>query len=193
MPDFDLGLWVLVALLLAAAIYMSLPRPPALDWELHFKITLVGLLRGELEAAGEEAQDWLEVGRSRVWYHPAGRELDRKLVDPASYEIPVPAREGERALVEALSRLEPEARLGHTFGGGADEILYEDPEFLGEAYEPSAVLAPGCDWEAVVAFGEEVQSARAEALSDLAITGQHWGRAARPDGPVCGALLWKGC
>ena len=133
MAELDLALWALVAVLLAAAIHMSLPRPPALDWELHFKITLLGLLRGEIEAAGDVAQDWLEVGRSRVWYHPAGRDLDRKLVDPESYEIPVPAREGERALVEALSRLEPEARLEQTFGGGSDEILYEDPDFLGEA------------------------------------------------------------
>lgn len=148
----DVVLWVLVVGLAMAATWLSLPRPPGLDWERFFKTALVTLVRGPLEARDATAVEWLAASRERVWYHPGARDLVAKLTEPADYEIPVPALPGERALVDDLIRLDDlSARLARTFTEEprADEVLFDDPVALGSAYDTVPVLGPDADWEAV--------------------------------------------
>ncbi len=146
----DALLWAVVAVLALIAGWLSLPRPPVLDWERFFKTALVTLIRGPLEAADATAAEWLAASRARVWYHPATRHLVAKLTAPEAFEVPVPALPGERALVEDLARLEGlDQRLARTFTDEprADEVLFDDPAELGEAYDPVPVLGPEADWE----------------------------------------------
>ena len=148
----DALLWAGVVVLTLGAGWLSLPRPPELDWERFFKTALVTLLRGPLEAEGASAAAWLTASRVRVWFHPGARDLVAKLTAPAEHEVPVPALSGELALVEALRGLPDEhARLRRTFLEEplADETLFDDPVDLGEAYDTVPVLGPGADWEAV--------------------------------------------
>ncbi len=152
-------LWLVVGGLTLAAAWLSLPRAPDLDWERFFKTALVTLIRGPLEAQGATAVAWLQASRERVWYHPGSRELAAKLADPDAYAIPVPARPGERALVEDLARLEGlSARLARTFTDEprADEVLFEDPVDLGPAYDTVPVLGPEASWEAVSRWDDTV-------------------------------------
>jgi len=150
--SLDAVLWALVVVLTLWAAWLSLPRPPELDWERLFKTTLVTVLRGPLEAVDAPASRWLEEGRSLVWFHPGSRGLLEKLADPAAYTIPVPALAGERALVEDLVGLDsPDARLRRIFEEEprGDEVLYDDPLLLGEDYAPTPILGPEVDWEAL--------------------------------------------
>ena len=150
--SLDAVLWALVSALALWAAWLSLPRPPELDWERLFKTTLVTLLRGPLEAVDAPASRWLEEGRSLVWFHAGSRDLHAKLEEPASYAIPVPALPGERALVEDLSGLDDrDARLRRIFldEPRGDEVLYDDPVLLGDDYAPAPILGPEVDWEAL--------------------------------------------
>ncbi len=150
MSPVDALLWVAAAALAGAAVWLTLPRPVALDWELYFKLAMASALRGEVEAAGGSVEDWVSRCRARLWYHPGGRELGLKLRDPAGYSPPVPALPGERALLEALARSAPERRAGWLLSEGfSDERLYGDPSELGEAYDLERVLGPGAGWEAL--------------------------------------------
>jgi len=154
----DAGLWALAAALAAAAVWWTLPRPAAVDWELYFKLALVTLARGEVEAEGGDADAWLARGRRLVWYHPGARLLEAKLADPAGFAVPAPARAGERALLEALERLPtPEARLEHTFGpaGGGEGSLYDDPALLGDDFAAARALGARADWGAVATWSAE--------------------------------------
>jgi hypothetical protein len=152
----DLALWILAALLALYAGWLTLPRPVELDWERFFKLAMVTVVRGPLEAEGASADAWMEAGRALVWYHPAGRQLDRKVADPKGYEPPFPALPGERALLERLAAEAPEERLKATFSSGADEVLYDDPGVLGQAWQLTNILGPEADWDGVASWNDAV-------------------------------------
>lgn len=164
----------IVALGLAMwAAVKSIPRPPALDWERLFKVALATVVRGEIERGGGDLAAWEGAVLGRVLYHPAaGDQPEAKLTDPATAPVPVPARPGERALVEALTRLpDPAARFRwmYTEDHAAAAGLFLHPEELGAAYDPAHALAPGLDWEAVAAWTPPVQQALARRLSHLVL------------------------
>ncbi len=154
--SLDLVLWVLVVGLALYAAWLTLPRSVDLDWERFFKLSLVTLIRGPLEEQEASAEQWMEAGRAQVWYHPASRDLELKLRDPAGYEPPFPTREGERALLERLQQTEPDERLAAVFAGGADELLYDDPEGLGEVWQLAGILGPEVGWESVATWSPEL-------------------------------------
>ena len=157
--SLDGVLWLAVLVLLGVAGRLSIPRPPQLDWERFFKTTLVTLMRGPIEASGGNATEWLSACRARVWFNPGARDLAAKVADPSNYQVPVPALAGERALMEDLVRLaDPQARLGRVFWEEprSDEVLFDDPLLLGEAYATVPVLGPGADWEAVAQWQSTV-------------------------------------
>ncbi len=158
MTGIDLALWGAVVALGSAAAWWTLPRPLALDWELHFKVALSTLVRGEVEAAGGGMADWLARARTVVWYHAGGRDLEAKIADPAGYEVPIPARPGERALLEQLGRAAAEQRLAVAWDAG-DPCLFDDPEALGPEFAPACSLGPQVTWEDVAAWNEAVVSA----------------------------------
>ncbi len=157
----DLLLWSMALVLFGVAFSRTLPRPPALDWELYFKVVLATLLRGEVESEEGKADEWYARGRKWIWFHPAARNLSQKIAAPGEHEVPVPALEGELALVADLAALEgTAARIHRIFGTeGPDDLLYDDPAFLGEAYAPSNLLGAGVDWDKVASFGEELVAA----------------------------------
>jgi hypothetical protein len=157
----DFLLWVLAVVLFGVAFSCTLPRPPALDWELYFKVVLATLLRGEVESGGGKADEWYAKGRKWIWFHPAARNLSQKITAPGEHEVPVPALEGELALVADLAALEGgAARIQRLFGTeGPDDLLYDDPAWLGEAYAPANLLGAGLDWDQVASFGEELVAA----------------------------------
>ncbi len=146
----DALLWVVAAALAGAAVWLTLPRPVALDWELYFKLAVASVLRGEVEAAGGSVEDWVRRCRARLWYHPGGRDIGLKLQDPIGYSPPVPSLPGERALLETLARSAPERRVGWLLSEGfSDDRLYGDPGDLGDAYDLERVLGPGAGWDAL--------------------------------------------
>jgi hypothetical protein len=147
--------------LFGVAFSCTLPRPPALDWELYFKVVLATLLRGEVESDGGKADEWYTQGRKWIWFHPAARNLSQKITAPGEHEVPVPALEGELALVADLVELEgTPARIDRLFGTeGPDDLLYDDPAWLGEAYAPANLLGAGLDWDQVATFGEDLVAA----------------------------------
>ena len=155
--SLDLALWIAVVVLALVAGWLTLPRAVALDWERLFKLALVTGLRGPIEADQGGVEAWLAAGRARVWYHPASRGLVAKLREPSLADVPVPALPGERALVERLAALEaPAERLRAVFEPGPDEVLYEDPEAMGEGWDLAAILGPGAGWEQVATWDESV-------------------------------------
>ncbi len=167
-----------------AAAWMTLPRKAALDWELYFKICLTTLIRGPLETEDASADDWVALARTRVWYHPGARDLEQKLTDPNSYTIPSPARSGEMALMEALQKLpDPAGRLAHLIEGGGDEVLYDDPANLGEAYDPQRVLGMGATWEDVASWSERVVEGLGRRNEH-----NHWAVIGDPDDALATAL-----
>lgn len=152
----DIALWVLAAALALYAGWLTLPRPVELDWERFFKLAMVTVIRGPLEEKEASAEEWMEAGRNQVWFHPAARQLEAKVADPAGYEPPFPARAGERALLEVLAQLPAAERLQATFALGADEGLYDDPANLGEDWQLAPILGPDVDWDAVAGWSEKV-------------------------------------
>lgn len=138
----------------AGIVYLQVPRPPALDGERWFKVTLATLLRGQVQAADGDAADWEAAVTQFVPYHPAGRLPERKVSNAVALK-PTAALPGELALIEALDKLDgAEARWARLYG---DEISLEarlaDPAELGADYDPSGPVGPGAEWDAVAAWG----------------------------------------
>ncbi len=159
MSPVDLGLWVAVAVLAAAAVAWSLPRPLEMDDELLFKLVLSTLERGREEAEGGDRDGWVRRVRRRVWYRPGARELGRRLLDPHGAVLPVPPRPGERAFLELLRRDDtPDARLRRAFlqDPRGDEVLFDDPELLGDAFDLRPVLGPEAGWDALASWSDAV-------------------------------------
>lgn len=159
MTWFDYALWGIAGVLALAAAWWTLPKRTELDWERLFKMAIVTRLRGPLEDAGGTLEQWVELGRTRAWYHPAARLLAEKLRAPSLEGLPIPALEGERGLVERLIPLDgPDARLRALFlDGGSDDDLYADPGSLGEAWDLAALLGPEAGWDAVATWSEGLQ------------------------------------
>ncbi len=169
--------WVeLAALGLAAyATWLSLPRPPQLQWERLFKVGLSIIIAGDVErehgAADSAAQAiWRQRVLGVIPWHPAGRDADAKLRDPRPEEIGVPALEGERALVDALAALpDPPARYQRMYledERAAAELL-GDPSELGPDHDPAVILGPDAGWDAVAAWSDGLQQVLARRLGDL--------------------------
>lgn len=150
--------WVeLAALGLAVwAASRSVPRPPRLHWERLFKTALAA------QAAGQQPPPEPEALLGALLHQPAGGPApEKKLLDPATAPVPVPPLEGERALVEALTKLPGVAerlRRMYVEDQGAQRAVFEDPEALGPDYHPSR-LGAGLDWGAVAAWSEPLQAA----------------------------------
>jgi hypothetical protein len=157
----DVALWIAAAALTGVSTWLTLPRPAALDWELFFKLALVTALRGDVEREGGDAERWVKLARSRIWYHPGGRDLERKVLEPAGYEPEIPARQGERGLLEALVRLpDPAARLALLLGEErGDEVLFDDPAALGGEYDLERALGPGASWNGLAARNPDLDGA----------------------------------
>ena len=149
-------LWAAVVVLVLYAGWLTLPRPVDLDWERFFKLSMVTLLRGPVEEEAGSSEAWMEQGRERVWFHPASRDLELKLRDPAGYTPPFPSLPGERALLERLAALPPEERLAAVFSSGQDELLYDDPVSFGEDWDLAPILGPEVSWELVAHWNPPV-------------------------------------
>ena len=164
-----------VALLLAIwATWLTIPRPPALDWERLFKTCLATVIRGEVEAVDGDAKAWEERLRMEVPYHPAGRDLERWLSAPDLDTIQTPALDGERALVAALSILpDPVARYRHATGGDPKglDLLMSDPAWLGPDYDPSSILGPNATWDGIAAWSPDIVEGLMRRLSHVVFVG----------------------
>lgn len=169
--------WVeLVALGLAVvAAWLTIPRPPKLHWERLWKVGLSVLTAGEiLETHGEpdeaSRQRWQAEVLGAIPWNPAVRDADARLEHPRLEEIPVPALEGERALVEELARLpDAPARFQRMFVDDPRvvEELLGDPTALGPDHDPALLLGPGAGWSEVSRWSPELQGVLARRLADL--------------------------
>lgn len=171
--------WVeLAALGLAvAAVWLSIPRPPALAWERLWKVGLAVITAGEVERSlgstdARAREEWASRVLGAIPWHPAGRLAERKLADPRLEEIPVPALEGERALVEELAAL-PDARARfqrlYVDDPRAREELLGDPAALGQDHDPAALLGPSASWDEVAAWSPALQELLARRLEDVVL------------------------
>ncbi len=150
-----------------AAGVLSLPRPPVLDAERWFKVIMATVLRGREEGKGGDADSYERTVLRFVPYHPAGRDLLAKLLDPASYAPPEPLVAGERAMVARLAALDTVADrrrlLFETDPAGLAARL-SDPEELGTDYRPDSILGPGATWDSLADWGFGQTDALAGAL-----------------------------
>lgn len=160
MNVIDCILWGSAGALGAATLWWARPRPVALDWERFFKLSLVTLLRGQVERTQGGPEDWAALGRSKVWYAAAGRHPFQKLLAPDSSRLEVPALDGELALTQALESLEtPEARLERLYAPELDAALYEEPESAGPQWLLPQYLGQGADWNSLASWAESVPGA----------------------------------
>ena len=72
----DISLWVLVVVLSLFAAKMTVPKPPTLEWERFFNVSLATIVRGSLEKDGAEFSDWVARMGSLI-----GAEEDSELFD----------------------------------------------------------------------------------------------------------------
>ena len=162
---------LLVLALAIIAAWLSVRPAPDLDWERLWKTTLATVIRGDVEAKGGDFSEWWKR-LSAVPYHPAGRHALKKLTTPSVDEIPVPALEGERALVERLgaqSTVEDRWVAMYRDDASAEESLTADPSQLGPAYDPGAPVGPDVRWEDVARWTTTIQSAIARRLSGIVL------------------------
>lgn len=166
----------LAALALAVwATLLSIPRPPQLAWERLFKVGLSVITAGEVQAehgnTGADARSaWAERVLGVVAWNPAARLAMGKLADPRLDDVPVPALDGERALVEALARLpDPVARFQRIYVDDphVQEELLGDPAALGDDHDPARILGPDAGWDGVAGWTEGLQAVLARRLADV--------------------------
>ncbi len=161
---------VVLALAIVAAWLSVRPAHP-LDWERLWKTTLATVIRGDVEAAGGDADAWWDR-LLMVPYHPAGRYPVRKLTQPVVDDIVVPALEGERALVERLehkSTIDERWEEMYRKDAVAEDALMLNPADLGPAYDPASSIAPNIDWEHVARWTSDIQSAIARRFQDVVV------------------------
>ncbi|TNE88281.1 MAG: hypothetical protein EP330_15270 [Deltaproteobacteria bacterium] len=142
----------------AAAAWLAVPRPPALDGERLFKLSLATLFLGEVEAAGGDAEAWEAACGRWVPYHPAGREPEDKVQRPGTYKPPGEAQPGELALLEQLAkRTDVASRLAYLYreAEAGLEARMADPAELGADWDLSRWLGPELTWEKLAAWRAE--------------------------------------
>lgn len=142
---------VLALVVLAAATAFALPRVPTLDGERWFKLWLTTRLRGLVEREGGDAEAWAGAVVRYVPWHPAGRLPERKITAPER-PPPMPALDGELALLEALQQVEGrEARWARLYDEDEEGLVERlvDPATLGTDYDPSTWLGAEAAWDAI--------------------------------------------
>ncbi len=157
-----LALAAVTLLVALAAAWAHLPRELSLDGERWFKVLLATGLRGAVDEAGGDAEAWAAAVIRFAPYHPAGREPERKVTAPSVVGLPGAALPGERALVEALARIDGlPARWARMYDEDerALAVRLDDPAELGPAYDPARVLGPGASWDAVAAWEDGLKVA----------------------------------
>jgi len=165
---------VAAAGLAAWAAWLSVPRPPALDWQRLFKTTLSMGLYGEVLAEEKGREDWEAVVAALVPYHPAARGEPGLLRQPEPALIPAPALPGERALVESLVSLPgPSERFVRMFSDNEQtrDALLSDPDTLGAAFDPVSAIGVGATWDAISTWGEPVRAGLLRKHAHLVVVG----------------------
>ena len=166
-------LWVELAAagLAGWAAWKTIPRPPTLDWERLFKVTLATVLRGEVEREEGDLDAW-RARLAPVPYHPAGRQPEVRIARPESAPIPTPALDGERALLERLQQHDtPVARFDAMYRADplAQDALLSDPALLGADYDPERCFGPGATWDAVASWSEPLQQGLQRRLDHVVV------------------------
>jgi hypothetical protein len=149
------GLALLALVVAGAAAWTSVRRVDALDPELWFKVILATLLRGEVERNAGTADDWETAVRRWVWYHPAGRNPERKVVAPELHPVEGTWLPGERALQAQLAQratLADRWRWLYDEDPSALTPCLAPPEDHGAAYDLRRVLGPAGSWDALAAW-----------------------------------------
>jgi hypothetical protein len=160
--------------LAAWAAWLSVPRPPTLDWQRLLKTALSVGLYGEVVAAGQGRKEWEAAVAALVPYHPAARDEPARLSRPDAADIPTPALPGERALVEALVGLSsPAERYARMFSDNEQtrDALLSDPDSLGAAFDPAGAIGAGASWAAIAEWGEPVRAGLARKLGHVVVVG----------------------
>ncbi|MCB9779419.1 MAG: hypothetical protein H6742_12705 [Alphaproteobacteria bacterium] len=162
----ELWVEVVAAGLALWAVALSIPRPPALQWERLFKVGLSVVTAGRVEeergSTDKQAQqEWADRVLGHVLWHPAGRDAEAKLSHARLDEIPVPALSGERVLVEALATIDgPGPRLARMYVDDehARNELLGDPAVLGQDHDPAVILGPDAGWDHVASWDAALQT-----------------------------------
>ena len=170
----ELVVELLAAGLAVWAVLLSMPKPPSLDWERLFKVSLATRLRGELEAADKGRNDWMVLLEELVPYHPAGRNPEEKIHTPDASTLPTPALPGERALTEALATLpDRQARWERMYVNNDQtrDALMSDPDELGSDYSIRNFFGSEADWAGIATWSEGVRSGLSRKLEHIVVVG----------------------
>ncbi len=139
-----------------AAGWLSRSTAPSLDAEPFFKTALTQVLLGQVEAAEQNSDAWVERVLDQVPYHPAGRLPEKKVTNTGLVGAPA-YREGEAALIDGLKKLpDLQARWRWMYREDPAGLTarFDDPvDTLGPEYDPAARLGGGLGWPAVVGWG----------------------------------------
>lgn len=159
--DLGVGLLSLVVALLAG--WLSLPRPPALDWQRLFKVGLSVLTAAEVEAETGAAdpsavEEWRRRVLAAVLWHPEVVDAGAALRGFG----PVGTGGGEeRGWSRRLADLpDARARLRALLDDEAGQReLFGDPAELGAEHDPATWLGANASWEHVAAWDEGLRAA----------------------------------
>jgi len=121
-------------------------------------------------------EDWdafVVRARNLIPFHPAGRNAYGKLINPSITDIETPALFGERALVEALARLnDPMSRWRWMYQESPGcEALFDNPSDLGADYAPDKIGGPQMDWRRLSEWGPETKTMFGRRLSHVVCVG----------------------
>lgn len=170
----ELAVELLAAGLAVWAVLLSMPKPPSLDWERLFKVSLATRLRGELESVDKGHNDWMVLLGELVPYHPAGRSPEEKIHTPDVSNLLTPALPGERALTESLSALpDRQARWERMYVNNDQtrDALMSDPNDLGSDYSIRNFLGSEADWAGIATWSEGVQRGLSRKLEHIVLVG----------------------
>ncbi|MEZ4322731.1 MAG: hypothetical protein R3F61_35010 [Myxococcota bacterium] len=147
--------------------WLSWPRETDIEGERLFKVVLATLLRGRVEAAGGEVDDWRRAVIASAPYHPAGRFPEAKVTGVGRAGLPA-SIEGEQALMAALDGL-PDLAARWRFLYDEDEVglavRLDDPIELGPSYDPGVKLGTTAGWSALADWGAGESTAFPEVLA----------------------------
>lgn len=159
--DLGVGLFSLVVALLAG--WLSLPRPPSLDWQRLFKVGLSVLTAAEVEAETgsvdpSAVEEWRRRVLAAVLWHPEVVDAGAAL---RGFGPIGTGGEEERGLSRRLADLpDPRARLRALLDDEAGQReLFGDPAELGAEHDPATWLGAEAAWEHVAAWDEGLRAA----------------------------------